>query len=94
MMNHSVAVIASRTNGPLWICDEARNALFFQPSDSNELADCLRTLIANPQKRRRYQHNGKKAIGDKRFSKEVFEEHLFSIISKDMKDVLINSHLP
>ena len=86
MMNHSVAVIASRTNGPLWICDEARNALFFQPSDSNELADCLRTLIANPQKRRRYQHNGKKAIGDKRFSKAVFAEHLFSIISMITKN--------
>ena len=86
MMNHSVAIIATRTNGPLWICEEGRNALFFQPSDSIELAHCLRTLITNPQKRLRYQHNGKKAIGDKRFSKEVFADHLFSIISMITKN--------
>ena len=86
MMHHGVAIIATRTNGPLWICEGDENALFFQPSDSNELAHCLRTLITDPQKRLRYQHNAIKAINDKRFSKRVFAEHLFSIISKITKN--------
>ena len=86
MMHHGVAIIATRTNGPLWICEEDENALFFQPSDSNELAHCLRTLITDPQKRLRYQHNAIKAINDKRFSKQAFAEHLFSIISKITKN--------
>ncbi len=80
MMHHGVAVIASRTNGPLWICEEDKNALFFQPSDSNELAQCLRTLITDPKKMHRYQRNARKAIDNKRFSKQAFTEHLFSII--------------
>ncbi|MEK9532149.1 MAG: glycosyltransferase family 4 protein [Alphaproteobacteria bacterium] len=90
MMHHGVAIIATRTNGPLWICEGDENALFFQPSDSNELAHCLRTLITDPQKRLRYQHNAIKAINDKRFSKQVFAEHLFSIISIIIKNMCVN----
>ena len=86
MMHHGVAVIATRTNGPLWICEEDENALFFQPSDGNELAHCLRTLITDPQKRLRYQHNAIKAINDKRFSKQAFAKHLFSIFSTITKN--------
>ena len=81
MMLHGVAVITSRTNGPLWICEEDKNALFFQPSDSIELAHCLRTLITDPQKMLHYRHNARKAIDDKRFSKQAFTDRLFSIIS-------------
>ncbi len=80
MMHHGVAVIASKTNGPLWICKEEKTALFFRPSHSTELANCLRTLITDPQKMLHYQHYAKKAINDKRFSKQAFTEQLFSII--------------
>ena len=86
MLHHGVALIASKTNGPLWICEEDKNALFFKPSDSNELVHCLRTLIADPQKRLRYQQNARKAIDDKRFSKQVFADQLFSIVSTITKN--------
>ena len=81
MMHYGVAVVSSRTNGPLWICNDEKNGLFFNPLDSNELAKCLKTLISDPNLRQQYQQNARRTINDKRFSKQTFSERLVSIIS-------------
>ena len=82
MMHYGVAIVSSRTNGPLWICKDESNALFFQPSDSSELANCLKTFISDTKMRIQYQQNAIQTINDKRFSKHAFSEHLLTIISK------------
>lgn len=80
MMQYGIAVVSSSTNGPLWICKGNQNALFFEPSNDDEMLICLKTLIQNPKKRNKYQKRAKQVIKEKRFSKQVFVEKLTSII--------------
>ena len=79
-MQYGVAIVATRTNGPLWICQSIEDALFFEPSNRDELVDRLKILIQNPRQRNKYQQRAKQAVYDKRFSKEVFTENLLNII--------------
>ena len=81
MMQFGVAVVSSNTNGPLWICKGRKNALFFEPSDVDQMLICVKTLIQNPKERNKYQQNAKQAVGEKRFSKQIFVERLVSFIS-------------
>ena len=80
MMQFGVAIVSSRTNGPLWICKGSENALFFEPSDRDEMFRCLKTFIQNPKERKKYQKRAKKVICEKRFSKHLFAERLVSFI--------------
>ena len=80
IMQYGVAIVATRTNGPLWICQSIEDALFFEPSNSDEMVDRLKILIQNPRERNKYQQRAKQAVYDERFSKEVFTENLLNII--------------
>ena len=80
MMQYGVAIVTSRTNGPLWICKGNENALFFEPTDGDEMLKCIKTLIQNPKKRNKYQRRAKKVLDEKRFSKQIFAEKLVSFI--------------
>ena len=82
IMQFGVAIVASSTNGPLWICKDNKNALFFEPLNCNEMLMCLKTLIQNPKERNKYQQRAKQVVREKRFSKKVFIEKLVSIIQK------------
>ncbi len=82
MMQFGVAIVSSSTNGPLWICKTSDNALFFEPSDVDQMLICLRTLIQNPKERKKYQQRAKQVVGEIRFSKHIFVEKLVSFISK------------
>ena len=79
-MQYGVAIVATRTNGPLWICQSIEDSLFFEPSNSGEMADRLKILIQNPKERKKYQQRAKQAVYDERFSKEIFTENLLKII--------------
>ena len=80
VMQYGVAIVTSKTNGPMWICQGDENALFFEPADSHQIASHIKMLIRNPNKLGEYQTKAKNTLAEERFSQNAFIKNLLSII--------------
>lgn len=85
MMEHGVACISTKTNGPLDILGNGKAGLYYDSGNYVELAEAISELITNPEKRKNQARLCYDRIRAEGFSKKLFQKRLREILNEGMK---------
>ncbi|MDH5182024.1 MAG: glycosyltransferase family 4 protein [Gammaproteobacteria bacterium] len=84
-MKSEVAVIGTNAGGVPEIIEHGKTGLLYEPGNADDLAQCVKQLIADPAMRRQLARAGK-AYADRMFSEQAHYTSLMNIFSELVKE--------